>query len=203
MIYNAQINISNEQGTTPLFAAVSTGRKGIAEFLIDKGADVDLGKEGGWKPIHAATYNEFEKLTTLLVEKGAALSPPCEEIKGYTPLHILLSTEDAPHKLIELLVKNGAQLNAINSSGGTPLHLAVFWGHFDIVKMLVEEGSRLDIRNDKGRNPLDMAGLYGHQKIAEYISEKSGQPMPKMKDKERKTSVMKSPSAPPTPDRQK
>lgn len=191
----------NEQGTTPIFHAVSAGRRSITEYLVEKGADVDLSKEGGWKPIHAATYNEFEKLTNFLVDKGADLSSPCKDIQGYTPLHILISTEEPPSKLIDLLVRNGAPLNSLNVTGSTPLHLAAFWGHYSVVTLLVEEGAKMDLKNDKGRTALDVAALYGHKKIAEYLSQKSNKPMPTIKTKERKTLTMYAPAEPPTPDK--
>ncbi len=78
----------NEQGTTPLFHAVWAGKRSIAQYLAEHGADINLSKEGGWKPIHASTYNAFEKMTTYLVEHKAALSAPCTDIKDYSPLHV-------------------------------------------------------------------------------------------------------------------
>jgi ankyrin repeat protein len=113
----------------------------------------------------------------------------------------LISTEDVPAKLIDLLVKNGAPLNNQNNSGSTPLHLAAFWGHFSVVKLLVEEGAKLDIKNEKGRTALDVSALYGHKQIAEYLSQKSNKPMPKIKGKERKTLTMYAPAEPPNPDK--
>lgn len=127
-------------------------------MLIILGADVDLSKDNGWKPIHAACYNEFEKLTQFLVNHGASLSAQCKEINNYTPLHILLSTDVNPMKLIEILVKSGAKLNIKSDSGMTPLHLAAFWGHEEAVKLLVEEGADTEIQNDKGRTALDISG---------------------------------------------
>jgi ankyrin repeat protein len=94
--------VINEQGTTPLFGAVWTGKRSIASFLLEHGkieiiiqkitcvgADINLSKAGGWKPIHAATYNSFEKLTKFLIEKAAQLSEPCMDTKNYTPLRRL------------------------------------------------------------------------------------------------------------------
>ncbi len=88
-------------------------------IYIPLGADVDQSKEGGWKPIHAACYNEFIKLTNYLVEHGASLSAPCKDIKGYSPLSILISTEEPPFQLIDLLVKKG-NIYMISSLSSTP-----------------------------------------------------------------------------------
>ena len=108
--FNAKINVLNESGTTPLFHAVSAGRRSIATFLVEKGADVNLSGENSWKPVHAACYNEFPKLLEFLVDKKANLSSPCNPIRDYSPLHILISAQNPPMNLIELLIKKGAPL---------------------------------------------------------------------------------------------
>lgn len=198
--FNATVNVLNNQGTTPLFHAVSAGRRTIASYLVEKkNADINLSAEGGWKPVHAACYNEFVKLTTFLVKHNADLDSPCKEIRGYSPLHILISTDKAPEELIQLLVQKGANLNVQNDTGGTPLHLAVFWGHLNVVKTIVTAGARLDIKNSNGRTPLDLAATYGHKKIAEFLSEKMGVKMPELKAKQRKTLDMAAPVEPPKP----
>lgn len=106
------------------------------------GADTELSRKRGWKPIHAACYGEFEDLLKLLVEYGASLSSRNADIRNYTPLHILISTEKPPFHLVDYLVKKGAKLNATDDNKETPLHLAAFWGHYDICELLVSEVMR-------------------------------------------------------------
>jgi ankyrin repeat protein len=94
-----------------------------------------------------------------------------------------------------MLINGGAKLNAQNDNGKSPLHLAAFWGHYDVIKLLVEAGASLDLKTEKGRTGLDISALYGHQQIAEYLSKKSGKPIPESKkSKSRKTSEMQAPS---------
>lgn len=193
----AKVNVLNERGNTPLFQAVAGGRRTIASYLVEKGANVNLSKEGAWKPIHAATYNEFPKLTKFLCENGADLTVPCKEIKSYSPLHILVSTDEPPLDIIEVLIKFKAPLNAQHEGGSTPLHLVAFWGCAPAAKLLVEAGARMDVKNAKGRTALEVAALYGNKQVAEYLAQKSGQEMPKLKEKQKKVTMMKSPSAGP------
>jgi ankyrin repeat protein len=48
------------------------------------------------------------------------------------------------------VTKLGANVNAKNENGKTPLHLACFWGHMGTVKYLVEHGATLNVTTDKG-----------------------------------------------------
>lgn len=191
--YDVQLNILTEQGHSPLLHAVVTGRVAIAEFLISKGADVNLSSEGGWKPIHAACFNESIRLTTLLVQNKADLNCCCQNIRNYAPLHILISTESPPYDLIKLLIENGANLTTVNDTGATPLHLAAFWGHSEVVKLLVESGAPLDVQNNRKRTPLALAALYSNKEIAEYLAAKMGVKVPPIKEKQKKLSTMRSP----------
>lgn len=127
--FKAQVNVVNAQGTTPLFHATIGGKRKIVDYLVQRNADINLSSPGGWKPIHASCYMEFPKLTTFLVNNKALLSEGCSEIDNYTPLHMLLSQrENPPMDLVQLLVTNGAKLDALDASGGTPLHIAAYWG---------------------------------------------------------------------------
>jgi len=199
--FKAEVNVQTNNGVTSLFQAVAGGKRSIAVFLISKHADVDLGSEGGWKPIHAACCNEFPKLTQLLVEKGADLSPVCVELKKYTPLHILIATEEPPMELIKLLVDNGAKVNAKNETGGTPLHLAAFWGHFPVVKYLVKEGAKFDVQNNKGKTAMEVAASYGHGDIAEWLAEQMGEDVPEIRQgKQKVLESMPEPASPPKPE---
>ena len=44
------MNARGSDGSTPLHCAVSTGRKKVVEYLILKGADVNVKVKEGWKP---------------------------------------------------------------------------------------------------------------------------------------------------------
>ena len=54
-------------------------------------------------------------------------------------------------------MKYGADVNAMDDWGSTPLHYAAFsgWhGRPDVIRRLVENGARLDVRDEDGQTPL-------------------------------------------------
>jgi len=48
----------------------------------------------------------------------------------------------------------GADVNARNENGWTPLHIAVRWGYVAVAEFLIEKGALVDARNDAGETPL-------------------------------------------------
>lgn len=60
-------------------------------------------------------------------------------------------------EIVELLVKKGAQVNASDLEGNTPLHWACQVGHREIAERLLEYGADPRRRNHAGQTPLLMA----------------------------------------------
>ena len=92
---------------------------------------------------------------------------------GWTLLHN--AAELGNLSLIEALVKSGANLNARNHQGWTPLHLAVDAQidvvcqsskrlgdvKFPTVRLLLSLGADPAIRDELGKTPRDVAAAYG------------------------------------------
>ena len=57
----------------------------------------------------------------------------------------------------EILVRAGADINAVNRLGATPLHSAVFFCNKSAVLFLLEKGARRDLKDSRGMTPLSLA----------------------------------------------
>ena len=62
-------------------------------------------------------------------------------------------------KIVSLLLKHGADINARSRDGGTALHTAAFLGRAETVKFLLEKGADTTLRNNMGGTALDGAQL--------------------------------------------
>jgi ankyrin repeat protein len=72
---------------------------------------------------------------------------------GYTPLHCA----DKHPEIMQVLINNGANVNAKCNDGNTPLHLASYNVQVQPVKVLIQNGADMFIKNNFGRTPQDIA----------------------------------------------
>ena len=56
-----------------------------------------------------------------------------------------------------LLIGRGADVNARNKSGDTPLHTAAWRGNMEVAKLLLGEGALINAKDSQNRTPLDAA----------------------------------------------
>jgi hypothetical protein len=74
------------------------------------------------------------------------------------------------HKsIVELLLANGADIDARSSACATPLHYAAEEGHKEIVELLVTKGADVNAKNTDGNVPLHVAARKGHRDIVELL----------------------------------
>ena len=69
----AHINVTNEDGETPLMYASKLHNIKAAELLIQKGSDINVTNEDGKTPLMYAS-KFIEKVAILLIQKGANIN---------------------------------------------------------------------------------------------------------------------------------
>ena len=72
-------------------------------------------------------------------------------------MHFAASFSNGYAKTMEILIQNGAKLDAKDNKGQTPLHLAVLEMNLSRIEMLARYGASLKIRNRDGFTPLECA----------------------------------------------
>ncbi|CAG0910911.1 unnamed protein product, partial [Cyprideis torosa] len=64
--------------------------------------------------------------------------------------------------IVELLIKHGADVNILSTSGNTPLIVACTNGHADVVRVLLKHGANREVHNENGHTPLMEAASAGN-----------------------------------------
>ena len=94
----------------------------------------------------ADNTDELKKAATLLLQDEIDFSPELAAM-GVEP----------DLDLITLLIATGADVNAHNPYGLTPLHVAAKYGYAPIVDMLLAAGAKVTVLSHNGKFPLDLA----------------------------------------------
>jgi ankyrin repeat protein len=127
-------------GTTPIIRAAKAGDSVVIALLLEKGADPKLTTRNAINPIMAA----------------AGLGTKEEDTIGRK------KTEKEAIDSIDLCLKAGLDINAVDSTGKTALHGAAQKGWDQVVQYLADHGARVNVKDKKGLTPLDAAmGLAG------------------------------------------
>ncbi len=88
-----------------------------------------------------------------------------------TPLHAAIAEKQ--RDVAELLVIRGADVNAKNMSGRTPLHfLAYYIDDPGLARLMVEHGANLNAIDRNGATPFDIAEKTGHPGVAAILKGK-------------------------------
>lgn len=165
----AQTNVQDSTGTTPLHEAVRYGNLEIAKMILDAGGNVNAKNNLGKTPILLAVpeIKCSETYRTLLQYRADAT---VKDMYGDTALHTATMT-NVPPTVLQELINGGADINARNKEGVTPLLVALENHNQEHVQFYASHGADINSQDNRGNSPLKVA-LASKDNIIETIINK-------------------------------
>ncbi len=189
------------QGISALILAVYTQQPVIRDFLLTHLTDLDIFEAAavgdcarlhqliaqdamsaravspdGWTPLHLAAAFAGPEPVTLLLEHGAHVHQFSHNPLRNQPLHACVALNHSV-EVVRALLEGGADVNASQHGGYTPLLQAAAAGKKDIVVLLLDYGARQDCICDQGKSAMDYARERGHVEVAELLTSYAAKPV--------------------------
>lgn len=154
------LNASAEWQETPLQAASHTGRRQIAEYLLDKGAPLDV--------FAAAMLGRKDDVVRFLNE-----NPELIHTRGVHDMPILFfPAVSGQLEVARLLVARGADVNE-GAGDNTPLHGAAHFNKIEMARWLLAQGADPSALDYEGKTPLQVATDGGSTDVSELLQQRT------------------------------
>ena len=122
----ANIETRNKVGDTPLMRAVQNGSRETVELLLEAGADIEAGNRSGETPLSRAAKLSNIRIDKLILLAGSqrklnkSLDKTGREGKQDETWNnsLIYAVRRGDEELVQLLIDNGADVKAINATGG-------------------------------------------------------------------------------------
>ena len=174
----ANVNAQRDDLWTPLHLAINVGNLKVARMLLEHQADVNVRNDEGQAPLHLLSIwkalqdeDEESDLAKLLLKRGASVNE--KDKNNATPLH--LASFYKRLEIVRVLLDNGANTDAENDEGKTPLQIAIRGaGNLQdngvgLARLLLEHGAEAYARVKYHVSASDLGCCFGKEKIAQVL----------------------------------
>jgi len=193
-------------GPALLMSAAKFNRLGCIKCLLSAGVNVNAHNGSGFFPLRYATIGLRHECMHLLLSNGASVYVRAD--LGTTPLHWVLRLfipcpsnhhgmfdrselewQNDGELCMHLLLSFGADKDAKDEQGDTPLIYAVHGNHPNFVKMLLDKGCNVDQGNNDGTTPLMHAVSHNQLEIIKVLLKANADKT--LVDREGKTAIQR------------
>lgn len=163
------INARDPDGDSALHYAAYGKKKDVIEYLLSRGADVNVVNEKCCSVLHISVLVSDVEVVRLLLEQpriGVNIRDAFED----TPLHEAIVKDCQP--ILELLCRfPHTDFTLANRRGFNSLQYAALKGSYEAIKIITEitQRSLVNVCKDDGFTPLHLASLNGHVKVVSFL----------------------------------
>ena len=151
---HCRVDPLDRDGKTPLMKATKKGQLQAVQLLYMRGANLNAKSNEQWYPIHCAAKWGHVNLLAFFVQHGVPVDLQEEKYKR-TPFFCACERDNL--EAARYLLQVGADINAQNINGYSPLHTAAHRNLVRIVQFLLLNHANINILSNYGQTPLDSA----------------------------------------------
>jgi len=125
--------------------AVKSGEVEAVMEILMKNPDLVVNSDQGdygWTALHVASQSGPDSIVSILLAHPA-IDVNRKLYGGYTPYYIACANESA--SCVRLLKDSRVKVNEPDNGGYTPLRLAAYRGHLDVVMWWIASGREMDL----------------------------------------------------------
>uniref|UniRef100_A0A7M4EFF9 Ankyrin 3 n=1 Tax=Crocodylus porosus TaxID=8502 RepID=A0A7M4EFF9_CROPO len=163
MLKENDINAVNASYETLLHIAAANGQIAVMEYLIKKGAKLEVKDSQGKTPLHRAAEKGHDDAVKVLLQAGAYIYSLDEAAK--TPLH--LAAQNHHSHILNRILKEEAK--RYRNQHNTALHLAVQAGAVSITSQLLSKGMNANIASQGDQTPLHIAAFHNKEALVDIL----------------------------------
>jgi ankyrin repeat protein len=153
--YDFNIEAKNNLGKTPLALAIELGQPECCYELWKKGADINTTDEWGHTLLMTAVSMNLEYKYVQEIISSHPDKINIKDNEGFSALSHVIRTNDK--EIFKLLIKSGADINAINNKKMSILMLTIMNNNIDFVKILCDNKVNIRYEYEPRRNAVGLA----------------------------------------------
>jgi len=187
---------AEEDGTSAVLLATYYGKEELAQILAKRKGDLTIFEAAalgdlaqvkahverdpsllsayaadGFFPLGLAAFFRRPDVVDYLIAKGADVKAVAKNPMQVTALHSAVA-DGGNSRIAKALVAAGADVNAKQRHGWTPLHGAAHSGDRELVELLLARGADPGVKHQEGKTALDLAREKGHSGVVTLLEDR-------------------------------